>query len=91
MQSSVTQSYSFSLSDLGSDTRLVGMAVRSGSLIDQIAFIAASTTVPFHVFGPYGGSGGGSGVTFATGINGFYGRSGHGIDQIGLIGELSEK
>ena len=42
---------------------------------------------PTKVFGPYGGSGGESGVTFGQ-IQGFYGRVGEGIDQIGAKGIL---
>lgn len=90
LQSSETRSYSFNLEEIGSDARLVGVALRSGSLVDQITFIFTSSLLPFGMFGPYGGSGGTSGVTFAPEIKGFYGRSADAIDQIGFLGGLYE-
>ena len=68
--------------------RLIGAAVRTGVHVDQITFMAVSNIGRgFYVYGPYGGSGGGSGIKFGE-IQGFYGRSGHGIDQIGFKGRL---
>ena len=62
--------------------------MRSGTLIDQITFLAASKKGKrFYVYGPYGGSGGTTNIKFGE-IQGFYGRSGHGIDQIGFKGKL---
>ena len=66
---------------------LIGMAVRSGSQVDQLTFLALHHDGEFEVFGPFGGSGGGSGITFGD-IQAFYGRSGGGIDQIGVKGRL---
>lgn len=82
--SSGASNYQISLTNFD----VVGLAVRSGSLVDQMALIAThKTTGEFKVFGPYGGSGGGSGITFGL-IQAFYGRSGGGIDHIGAKGNL---
>ena len=57
-------------------------------LVDQITFLAVPNSgIRFYVYGPYGGSGGVSHIKFGE-IQGFYGRSGHGIDQIGFKGKL---
>ena len=62
--------------------------MRTGTLVDQITFLAVSDIGRgFYVYGPYGGPGGVSGIKFGD-IRGFYGRSGHGIDQIGFKGRL---
>ena len=68
--------------------RLIGAAVRSGTLVDQITFLAmCNSGRGFYVYGPYGGSGGTPHIKLGE-IQGFYGRSGHGIDQIGFKGKL---
>ena len=68
--------------------RLIGVAARTGTLVDQITFLAMSNRGRgFYVYGPYGGTGGRSVIKVGE-IQGFYGRSGHGIDQIGFKGRL---
>lgn len=87
-----TRTYSFKLEEFGDDARIIGVVLRSGGYIDQIAFVFKSTLteLPFGIIGPYGGSGGESGVVIATGFHGLYGRSGDGINQLGFYGELYE-
>lgn len=66
----------------------IGMTLRHGSLIDQISFVGASqATGILKVFGPFGGNGGAPSITFGNLIRSFYGRKGHGIDQLGGRGE----
>ena len=62
--------------------------MRAGALVDQTTFLAVSNNgIGFYVYGPYGGSGGATDIKFGN-IQGFYGRSGHGINQIGFKGKL---
>ena len=68
-----------------SDYDLVGIAVRSGSIIDQIAFVGVKKCGGgLRVFGPYGSVGGTRlGFLMAKPIKSFYGGAGAGVDRIG--------
>lgn len=67
---------------------VIGFAVRSGGLVDQVTFLTLRTSNGrFGMYGPIGGLGGGSGIIFAR-IQAFYGRSGGGIDRLGVRGWL---
>lgn len=61
------------------------MAVRSGDVVNQIAFFALNSDRQLEVFGPFGGTGGTSGIVLGE-VRAFYGRAANGIDQIGVKG-----
>lgn len=59
-----------------SNYNFIGITLRHGWFIDQIAFVATSqTTGRTEVFGPFGGNGGGPGTIRGRMIQAFYGQA----------------
>ena len=66
----------------------IGFGARSGTYVDQVTFMSTRISDgKFLLYGPIGGVGGEPGIIFAR-IQAFYGRSGSGIDQLGVKGWL---
>ena len=79
-----TTSYTLDITD----QQIFAVSVRYKSYLDQITVLTIQpSSGERFMFGPYGGSGEGSGFQLGL-INSFYGRSGTGIDQIGVRGSM---
>ena len=61
--------------------RVIGILGRSGSRVDQLAFI----TNHGKIFGPHGDCGGGRFYVQGCQVRGIYGRSGSLLDSIGFF------
>ena len=79
-----TTSYTINMAD----QHIFAVAVRYKSHLDQICVLTVQpSTGKRFMFGPYGGPGEGSGFQLGV-INSFYGRSGTGINQLGVRGSM---
>ncbi|MEA3065609.1 MAG: hypothetical protein QOJ27_2061 [Sphingomonadales bacterium] len=64
--------------------RIIAVVGRSGDLLDNIAFLTEDPQGVRRTYGPYGGPGGAQFIVNAD-VNGFFGRSGTLIDQLGFF------
>lgn len=67
-----------------SGERIIAIVGRSGDLLDNIAFLTEDPQGVRRTYGPYGGPGGAQFIVNAD-VNGFFGRSGSLIDQLGFF------
>ncbi|MFL6845521.1 MAG: jacalin-like lectin [Allosphingosinicella sp.] len=66
------------------DEQIIAVVGRSGDYLDNIAFLTQDRQGVRRTYGPFGGQGGAPFIVNAN-VNGFFGRSGIYIDQLGFF------